>query len=111
MFGKMKDMGMAKGVQIGLNQMIKEFGKITKLNLDSSKNSINMDILLEGENESINLTINKIEVIQYGNTPNLRISEISVSKSWMNIIVKKYLDGRVLPIPPEYQSQVSQFIK
>ena len=49
MFGKMKDMGMSKGVQIGLNQMIKEFGKITKLNLDSTKNSINMDILLEGE--------------------------------------------------------------
>ena len=64
MFKKIKDVALSKGVKMAINNQIKEYGKMLKLNLDSNQKSIEMEVLLDGEHEPLKVHVKNYEMTE-----------------------------------------------
>ena len=71
---------------------------MTQLRIDNSRKTLNLELLLDGEKESI-----VVHVAQYALADNgeFRFSGISVSRAWMNLLTQEMLVGKSLPVPQD----------
>ena len=99
---KMKDATLSKGVQIAINSQIKEYGKVLKLNLDAKNKSIEVEVMLDGEYETLHISVNKYEMVEENGKHMIKIHDVSTSRAWINIAANSYLEGKAFEIPAEY---------
>jgi len=97
-----KDAALSQGVKMAVNTQIREYGKMLKFNLDSLNKSIEMEVMLDGEKEPLNVKINKYEIIEEGGGHRMKIEGIETSRAWINTVAATYLDGKSFEIPEEY---------
>ena len=95
----MKDVALSHGAKMAMNQHLHEYGEIVKLNLNSKFKTMDMEVLLDGENECINIQVEHYEITDE-NT--LRISGVSTSKTWLTTLAHTYLEGKTFDVPDEY---------
>ncbi len=110
MLKKMKDAALSKGAKIAINNQIKEYGKMLKLNLDSEKKSIEMEVMLEGEKEPLTVNVQKYEMTQQGDKHFLKIQGVKTSRAWINTVASSYLEGKTFEIPAEYAKMLKVII-
>jgi metal-dependent hydrolase (beta-lactamase superfamily II) len=110
MLKKMKDAALSKGAKIAINNQIKEYGKMLKLNLDSEKKSIEMEVMLEGEKEPLTVNVQKYEMTQQGDKHFLKIQGVKTSRAWINTVASSYLEGKTFEIPAEYAKMLKVVI-
>jgi hypothetical protein len=110
MLKKMKDAALSKGAKIAINNQIKEYGKMLKLNLDSEKKSIEMEVMLEGEKESLTVNVQRYEMTQQGDKHFLKIQGVKTSRTWINTVASSYLEGKTFEIPAEYAKMLKVVI-
>ena len=89
----MKDAALSKGAKIAINNQIKEYGEMLKLNLDSEKKSIEMEVMLEGEKEPLTVTVEKYAMTQEGEKHFLKIQGVKTSRAWINTVASSYSAG------------------
>ena len=97
-----KDTALSQGVRMAINTQIKEYGKMLKLNLDSTNKSIELEVMLEGEKESLTVKVRKYEIIEEGGGHRLRIEGIETSRAWIDTVAASYLEGKNFEIPEAY---------
>ena len=102
MFRKMKDATLSKGVKIAINRKVKEYGKMLKLNLDSKQKSIEIEVMLDGENEPLHVKVNHYKLIEENGRHYLVAEDIVTSRAWINTVASQYLHGQKFEIPEEY---------
>jgi hypothetical protein len=110
MLKKMKDAALSKGAKIAINNQIKEYGQMLKLNLDSEKKSIEMEVMLEGEKEPLTVNVQKYEMTQQGDKHFLKIQGVKTSRAWINTVASSYLEGKTFEIPAEYAKMLKVVI-
>jgi len=110
MLKKMKDAALSKGAKIAINNQIKEYGQMLKLNLDSEKKSIEMEVMLEGEKEPLTVNVQKYEMTQQGDKHFLKIQGVKTSRAWINTVASSYLEGKTFEIPAEYAKMLKVII-
>lgn len=91
-----------------INEKIKEYGEAKEIRLDSKNKSIYIQLYLKGENENIFICVRGYKIICSGKTNFFYFREISVSKLWIdklvkNIIIPKYALGNKVLIPKKYE--------
>ena len=91
-----------------LNNMLKEFGVMTSILIDSKSKSIAIEVELKGEDRPISIKIKEYVVEPDGDGSLLKIGDISFSREWMDVIAKKFLANRKLSIPvsPDLLEQI-----
>ena len=82
-----------------LNSMLKEFGVMTSILIDSKSKSIAIEVELKGEDRPISIKIKEYRVEADGDGSLVRIGKISFSREWMDVIARKYLADAKLRIP------------
>jgi len=102
MLKKMKDATLSKGIKIAINMQIKEYGKMLKLNLNSQEKTIDIEVMLDGEQEPLSVHVGKYELTEKGDIHFLKIHDVVTSRAWINTLVSNYLEGRTFKIPAEY---------
>lgn len=102
MFGKLKDAGLSKGAQIAINNQMKEYGKVLRLNLDSQTKSIELEVELKGENAPLKVEIDRYSIEEVGEEYFLTLNGVRTSREWINILASSYLEGKRFEIPAEY---------
>ena len=102
LFGNVKDRGVSVAVQTAINYKIKEFGEIVKLNLDSKDKTINLEIMLDGEKEPLDVKVNRYAINEENGKHYLMASDIVTSRAWINTMASQYLSGQKFEIPSEY---------
>ena len=102
MIRKMKDAALAKGAKAAINRQIKAYGEMLKLDLDSKNRSITLDVMLEGEKESLRIQVSRYELAEENGTYLLRVYGVETSRAWINTAAASYLEGRAFEIPAEY---------
>ena len=107
MLQKMKDVALSHGARVAMNQYISEYGEIVKLNLNSKFKTMDMEIMLEGENECINIQVEHYEITE---EKTLRISGVTTSKAWITTLAHTYLEGKTFDIPDEYAKMLRAVI-
>ncbi|QSZ42839.1 hypothetical protein GJV85_12210 [Sulfurimonas aquatica] len=99
MLQAMKDKALSTGAKISINQYIKEYGEIVKLNLNSQFKSMVLEVKLDGENENL-----RVEIENYKITEDdcLKISGVTTSRTWINRLASQHLESKEFKVPAEY---------
>jgi len=105
-----KDVALAQGAKMAINNQIKEYGEMLKLNLDSENKSIEMEVMLDGEKESLKVHVKKYTLLQEGDKHFLKIEGVKTSRAWINTVASSYLEGKTFEIPAEYAKMLKVVI-
>lgn len=100
--GKIKDNALSKGVQFAINVKIKEFGEMLKFNLDSQNKTIELEIMLDGEKEPLNVKINSYEIVEENGKYYISVKDITTSRKWINVVASEHLNNQKFEIPEIY---------
>jgi len=110
MFKKAKDTALSKSVQIAINTQIKEYGKMLKLNLDSTNKSIEMEVMLEGEHEALKVHVQNYELTQENDKHFLKVHGVTTSRVWINTVASSYLEGKAFKLPSKYAKMLKVIV-
>ncbi len=98
----MKDIALSKGAKIAINHKVKEYGRMVKLNLDSKSKTIELELMLDGEKEPLNVKVNHYALSEERGKHYLVAEDIVTSRAWINTVASQYLHGQKFEIPEEY---------
>ena len=107
MLQKMKDKALSHGAKIAMNQHIGEYGEIVKLSLNSKFKSMEMEIMLDGEDESVKIQVEHYEITEENS---LRISGVTTSKAWITTLAHTHLEGKTFNVTGEYAKMLKAVI-
>ena len=99
MLQAMKDKALSTGAKIAINKHMKDYGEIVELNLNSQLKSMNLEVRLDGESESLAVQIENYAITEDNH---IKVSGITSSRIWINKLASKHLEGKELSIPSEY---------
>jgi len=76
------------------------YGLMTQLKIDPENKTIDVELLLKGEREPIQIHVNGYTLQSTPDGGTITLSGITVSREWMNLLSAEFLRDRPLPIPP-----------
>lgn len=86
-----KDAVITKAIRMFVESWIKEYGELKEFETKTSKKTIFFTILLYGEDELTECTINGIRLGHDEEGAFIKFRDINTSKEWINILFAKYL--------------------
>ena len=101
-FSEVKDRSLCVAIQTAINHKIKDFGEILEFNLDSKNKTMTLEIMLDGEKDSLHVEINSYELMEEKGKHYLVVNDIVTSRIWINTISSQYLNKQKFEIPDEY---------
>ena len=99
MFSAAKDMMTSKAAKTYVNDLIKTYGKVDELSIDSKRRRIDMRCQLQGEVSPIGVSIEKYQVEQRGGKTYLEVLDSSATRPWMQAAMRAHLHGRKIEVP------------
>lgn len=84
-------------IRLWLNLKLERYGKMLKLEIDSKRKTISLEILPKGEDKPIQVKIGRYEVIE-GETGGLKLGDIQTSREWMTELIKTLAPEPTVPL-------------
>jgi hypothetical protein len=81
------------------NKQLSGIGKVVMLSLDSIDKKVSVSLDLKGEKETIRLDVLKYDILKEGGRFYFVVMELSSSREWIEVAVKKYLGEKRVEIP------------
>jgi hypothetical protein len=78
---------------------LKQYGKMTSLQIDSKNKTIRAELKLKGESAPIHVNILRYELFEENDKTYLQVGEIQTSREWMNVLLREYLTKGRLEVP------------
>ncbi len=99
-------------VRLYLNQfIIKEYGKMLKLEIDPRNQTMNLEVLLKGEAESLHVSVGRYACIAANGDSRLMLHDVTTSREWMNALLQGlYPDGVSVPMDETIASLMNKAI-
>jgi hypothetical protein len=94
-----KDAIISAIVKRMVNRNIAGIGKIMKASLNSTGKKASFLLLLKGEKEAIGLDVVRYEIVRENRRCFIAAKEITSSREWIAIALKKYLVEKKMKIP------------
>ena len=83
-----------------LNQsVLKPYGALTKLKLDTTARSIDAEVELNGETQPVRIQIPEYELLEEGGRLYFIIKEISTSREWLTALARDFAVDRKFEVP------------
>ncbi len=108
-----KDSVLSAAVKRIVTYYIREYGKMLNFKLDSVNKSINIEVLLKGEDSPIKITLYDYELISEGDEAIFSFERIEASREWMNILAANMLeekDGKKIFRLPAEQAKLLNIV-
>jgi hypothetical protein len=99
MFSAAKDLMTSKAAKSYVNDLIKTFGRVDELSIDSKRRRIDMKANLTGELSPIGVTIEKYQVEKRDGKTILTVLDSSATRPWMQAAMRQYVHGREFEVP------------
>jgi hypothetical protein len=99
MFSAAKDLMTSKAAKSYLNDLIKTYGTVRDLAVDSKRGRIEVTCELLGETEPIGVTIERYVIVRDAEGAFLEVQESSASRPWLNAALRAHLHGRRIALP------------
>ena len=100
MFNAMKDRMTSKAAQMYLTQHIARYGTLQDFKIDSQNRTIEVVFLPQGETDPITLRIDNYTLEDRGGEKFIQATACSCSRPWMNNLLKDFVQGRQIEVPP-----------
>ena len=82
-----------------INRFIEDYGKVVDLDIDNKSKTITAAILLNGESDSMRVTIAEYEVIRADSSSSVVVQNASSDRAWVDALLKNYVIGKSWEIP------------
>jgi hypothetical protein len=91
-----------------LNQAVmRKYGEMTKLKLDTAQRSIEAEVELKGETQPIQVRVHEYEILQEGGTAYVVLKDISTSREWLTALARDFAVGRKFEVPERVRGYLS----
>jgi len=116
-FGKLKkiasngkDHAVSLAVQKAFDHNMKGIGKMLEFRLDSQKKTIHFTVMLEGEHEPLEVTVERYTILNEGTKSFILIDAIKTSRKWIDVLSSQYLVGKKMELPQEYANIIAMIV-
>ena len=92
------------------NSVLKPYGRIIDLKLDSEAKTLAVTLELKGEREPVKIDVQEYELRQEGERSLLVIKGVSTSREWLTELAERLVVGRPFELPPQASTLGSQFL-
>ncbi len=106
MLNSAKDRGVSLILERWFSQQIEPFGKLTKLTFNSQDKTLQLEVLLMGESEPIEVTLEDYEILEQSGQTFLVFNQGSASRHWISTAIRTFLLGRRFELPESYAAMV-----
>ena len=72
------------------------------LKVDSETKSIQIELMLKGEINKLEVEIKEYKIIQENDEVFIEIAQLETNREWLNIIIDSYLNNKKIAIPKKY---------
>jgi hypothetical protein len=83
-----------------INDRIKNFGQVAKLELDTQRKRLYVELELKGETHPVWVQVEGYELQDQDGAPNIKLLAARASREWMTLALEQYVTGRWFRIPP-----------
>lgn len=99
MISAAKDLVTSKAAKSYLNDVIKTYGRVRTLAVDSKRGRIEVSCELVGELEFIAVTIERYVIVQEDDRAFLEVHASTASRPWLEAALRAHLHGRRIALP------------
>ncbi|MGV3773607.1 MAG: hypothetical protein ACO1QB_11940 [Verrucomicrobiales bacterium] len=99
LFAHAKDAGASKLATHAIQNQIKEYGEMIDLKINSQDKTIEVELLLKGEQQPMRFKIEKYELVDGPETDFIIVHRATASREWMDTLVQNFMVGKSIPIP------------
>jgi hypothetical protein len=98
--GSAKDKAFEASAKAFLNRTFAEYGNVTALTVDTRLRKASLTAELKGESVPVSVEIGSYDIVEQNGRICIKIQEIRASREWLDLALRKYLAGRLVPLPP-----------
>lgn len=102
----MKDAGASVAIERYLAREIQDFGELKNFRINSRDKSLEVEVLLKGEEQPISIHVQKYELIEDSKGDYVVIREVRASREWLTVALNKFILGRRHPLPQQYSKLI-----
>jgi len=100
-FSNLKDDFTSASAKLFIRKKIENYGELLEFEIDSSKRSIFVSVMLAGEDKPVELNIKRYLLVE-NNPVKIELSSIESNREWITRAAKEYLENRKIPLPEKY---------
>jgi hypothetical protein len=100
MFSQIKDRVAGPFAGIFLNALIKKYGTMTNLQIDSKNKTITCELDLKGEPAPLKINCLNYQLVEEGGETFFEITRIDTSREWITVLCDEYVKNRRIKLPP-----------
>jgi hypothetical protein len=105
-----KDKMLALFLRQRLNDVLQDAGTVESLSIDTQERVIHLALRLEGEADPVTCDVRGYNILSAGEARYLQIGETTVSKGWLDVLVRRFLVGKRFRLPGEYGDLVKRLL-
>jgi len=110
-FQKTKDRLIEKTAPSVLNETVmRDYGEITSLEIDSADKTLHVEVLLKGEKEPLRVEILQYEILEQDGRPSFIARKVSTSREWITTLAERQLIGRPIPLPQQLSGLLARLL-
>ena len=108
MIKRLKDSALSRAIALAVNRKIRLFGRVERLRLNTEEKSIEMELTLKGERETLRATIRNYRIVREEERYFLSAGELATSREWIDIAVREYLGPLRVELPEKYAKMIER---
>ena len=100
MFNRIKDQATGPLAGFFFNVLLKPYGTMTNLQIDSKNKTITCELDLKGEATPLKINYLNYQLVEEGGVTFFEITKMDTSKEWITALCDEYLKYRRFKLPP-----------
>ena len=105
-----KDTLVSTTIKTLINSKYGEYAQMLNFNLDSENKTIDLNVILAGEDGPISINIGHYELTQDNGEYYLTIDTITASREWIEVFANNFVAGKMFKVPSKYANIISMLI-
>lgn len=103
---RMKNSSVSFVIERALQRSIEDYGRMLNFYIDSRQKTIQFEVFLKGETESLSVIVQEYEIISEGAQTFIIAKKAVASREWVNTLIQQFVVGQRLQLPDKYASLV-----
>jgi hypothetical protein len=96
-------------VRAWLNTRLRGIGEITKLSIDTKRQTVRAEFKLSGDAEPMEIYVRKYALRGKGDRAMVTIIDATASRRWVAAVLRKFVVGQTFPVPPQAATALKLF--
>jgi hypothetical protein len=103
---RQKDSSASLVIKRFVQKTISRYGDMINFNIDSRNKTVQLEVLLKGEQQPITLTVEEYELRNEDGAVYFVIKKATASREWVGVAVQHFWVGKKFRIPDNYSGMV-----